>query len=762
MIANPSPDGGTALDLRRYAWNAGLHLAILTNFAESIVYDATIPVHCGDDATTALIATIPVDRYAEQWDRIAAIISRECVLQGSIGLFLGERRGIEGATGVGPVLRSELEEWRLLLAKRIALRNHGLSSDAINEVVQYILTRILFLRIVEDRGIGLYGSLIRVTEGGSAWGRLCGLFRFAEDEYGGGLFRFTERKGTEESIDALILTLAVDDDVIKTIITRLSPPQSPYEFSVIPARVLAEVFSPFLGSVIRLTSGYHAIVEERPEIRKAGGPSCTPQEVAGYMVGRTLSELVKGKTPRDIADLPVLDPACGSGLFLVMAYEFLLDWHLGWYKENLVPGISGDYSRENIRDFLPGLYEDSDADHALPVVCCKGREGDTSREGMHWKLASGERTRILLTTIFGVDIDPGAVETTRLLLLVTLINDMDQGGLPLPDLSGTIRCGNSLVGPDIFDDPDASLIDPRSRERLRVFDWEAAFPGIMASEGFSAVTGHLPMFRRESLKWEKEYLEKRYMTWPGTPDLYHCFVERGISLLRPGGLFSAIFPDGWLRADNGTKLRMFLGGYAIREIIDFSDPGARRGDLLQPCILRAAKEAPGTSLSVVLGEIPKTGSFEDYLETHRYTVQWSLIGQGSWILPDTRVQDLVRKVRNIGTPLGEYVMGGVYRGVRIDPRSALFIDNETKKRLIAEDPDAVAIIRPFLSEEGLRRYLPPEAKRLPDCCPTRNGHEKVSGSVQAPPAAETGGGTKEKRSERRGRGTNKAGPTSMV
>ena len=181
-------------------------------------------------------------------------------------------------------------------------------------------------------------------------------------------------KGTEESTDALILTLAVDDDVIKTIITRLSPPQSPYEFSVIPARVLAEAFSPFLGSVIRLTSGYHAMVEERPEIRKAGGPSCTPQEVAGYIVGRTLSELVKGKTPRDIADLPVLDPACGSGLFLVMAYEFLLDWHLWWYKENLVPGISGDYSRETIRDFLPGLSEESDADHALPVICCKGRE----------------------------------------------------------------------------------------------------------------------------------------------------------------------------------------------------------------------------------------------------------------------------------------------------------------------------------------------------------------------------------------------------
>ncbi|MCE5297678.1 MAG: Eco57I restriction-modification methylase domain-containing protein [Methanoregulaceae archaeon] len=713
MIGNPSAaDPGTAgglLDLRRYAWNAGLKLAILTNFGESAIYDATIPVQCGDDAAIARIARVAVDQYAEKWDRIAAVISRECVLGGSPGLFLKERGVEKGAAGIRQLLLGDIEEWRLLLAKRIALRNHGLSAGAINEAVQQLLSRILFLRIAEDRGIGQYGILRRVIEGGSAYGRLCGLFRYAEDEYGGGLFRFSEGTGTDEPSDDLTLTLSVDDESIKKIITRISPPESPYEFSVIPAQILAEVFSPFLGKVIRLTTGHQAFVEERPEIRAAGGPSGTPREIAAYIVRETLFELVKGKTPRDIAGLRVLDPACGSGLFLVMAYEFLLDWHLRWYTENLVPVIGrANFTLDNTLGFLPGPGKEGDTAPPLPIIRCTERGGNSSREEITWRLTAGERKRILLATIFGVDIDRRAVGTTRFLLLVKLMEDMDHGGLPLPDLSGNIRCGNSLVGPDIFNDPDASLIDPRSWERLHVFDWEAAFPGIMKSGGFDMVTGHPPHFRRESLKGEKEYLEKRYRIFPGTADLYHCFVEKGIMLLRPGGQFSAILPDAWLRADNGTKLRSFLRGFGIREIIDTGNRGGGWDGLLQSCSIRAVKEAPGPSLSVVQGEIPEPGTAEGYLETHRYTLPMSRLGEGRWILSDTRVQDLVSKVQKAGTPLGEYVMGALCPGIRIGNCSALIIDEETKKRLIEEDPESAAIIRPFLSCKGLQRYLPPD------------------------------------------------------
>ncbi|MDD1705890.1 MAG: restriction endonuclease subunit R, partial [Methanoregulaceae archaeon] len=573
MVGNHSAAGlfsaKTVLDLRRYAWSAGLRLAIFTNFGESAVYDATIPVQYGDDEATARIATVTADQFVERWDRIVGLISRECVLRGSRDISLQEKGDEEKECGVGQMLSADLEEWRLHLAKRIALRNHGLSAESINEVVQHIITRILFLRIAEDRGIGQYGQLCRVTEGGFAYGRLCGLFRHAEDEYGKGLFCFGEGTHTNESADTLTLTLLIDDEPIKNIITQLSPPKSPYEFSVIPAQILAEAFSLFLGKVIRLTPGNHALVEERPEIRKAGGPSGTPREIAEYIVRKTLDERVTGKTPRDLAGIHVLDPACGSGLFLVNAFEYLLDWHLSWYTDNLVPAIErGDSSPGEIGGFLHGPEKEGEPGRVLPVTRSRGSEGNSIREETIWELTADERKRILLAMIFGVDIDMRAVQTTRLLLLVKFIESFDNnGGLPLPDLSGTIRCGNSLVGSDIVEDPDASLIDPRSRERLRVFDWEDAFPGIMASGGFDAVVGHLPRFRRETLRGEKEYLEKRYRTYSGTAELYHCFIEKGISLLRPGGQFSAILPDAWLRADHGTMLRVFLGGLGIREII---------------------------------------------------------------------------------------------------------------------------------------------------------------------------------------------------
>jgi hypothetical protein len=695
-------EAGAALNLRRFAWNSGVKLAILTNFGESAVYDTTIPVWEGDDDTTALIASVTFDQYIGEWERITSIFSRDNVLRGSIERLLNEKGISREVVAVGTMLRADIEAWRLLLAKRIALHCHRLSADAINELVQYLLIRILFLRIAEDWGIGQYGLLMRVTEGGSAYGRLCGLFKFAGDEYGGSLFRFGDADDQGEPPDTLTLGLPIDDETVKKIITRLSSRESPYEFSVIRAEVLAEVFSAFLGSVIRIAAGYQAVVEERSEVLMSDSNSGTPREIAEYMVDRTLSGLVNGKSPPDIPDLHVVDPACSSGMFLIMAYEYLLDWHFRWYVENLVPILK--CGTDNPGDFQPESWGGGFGNHSLPVTCCRGIRGGSLQEKMTWRLTPGERARILCSMISGVDIDRRAVLTTRFLLLVKLIED--EGGIPLPDLSATIRWGNSLVASDIFFDPDASLIDPRSRQRLLVFDWEKAFPSVMAQGGFDAVIGHLPGMRLESVRGEKEYLEKRYTTFPGTKDLYHCFVERGISLLRPEGLFSAILPDTWLRADSGAKLRAFLEKVAIREIIDL---GTGTRGIPHLCMIRVQKDAPGSSVSVVRGEVRGTLTFEEYLEAYRYTIPRDRLSRKGWNLSDTRVSDLVRKIQVTGTPLGEYVMGAIDSGIRI--RSAFVIDQETKKRLIDEDPGSAAVLKPLLSCEGLKRYLPPDSTK---------------------------------------------------
>lgn len=710
MVTDCSPADESAFLLIRYAWNAGLDLAILTNFRESALYNTTTPVQCRDDVAGALITRLGIGQYEEHWDHIAALLSREGITQDSIGLFL-KGQGIRETSRIGEVLWKDLEAWRAHLAKKIALHNHGVTEDSLSDLVHALLIRILILRIIEDKGLGQEGVLMRVTGGGSAYGRLCGLFRYACEEYGGGLFCCSERGERLESPESMIFSLSVDDDTIKNIIARLSPEKGPYEFSVIPARVLASVFSPYLGSVIRIRNGHQAVIEECSEFRKYGIPSPVPCEMAEYVVRRTLSNLVKEKTVQELQHLHLLDPACGSGLFLVMAFEFLLEWHRAWYFRNLLPVLKqGNFSHDDIQPFLPEGAERKGADLILPFMIIHGTEGIHPVKQLTIRLTPAERRRILLSILSGVDIDRRAVEITRVLLLVALMEGGDRQGLPLPDLSSCIRCGNSLVGPDFLDDPETALIGPGTRERIGVFDWDSAFPRIIGSGGFDGIIGSFPAHRCESLKGEMGYLEKHYRCYPQSGELYPCFVEKGIFLLKQGGLLSAAFPDVWLRSKQGSKLRHFLSGSGIQEIIA---PGIReRENLLIPrtCIVTVAKEEPGASISVVQGVIPATGNFVEYLNKNRYCIPRWRIGQGSWILADTCTQDLVSKIQGEGTPLAAYVMGALSRGIKRADDSPLLIDSVSKKRVIAEDMESATIIRPFLTPERLKRYyfLPPK------------------------------------------------------
>lgn len=189
----------------------------------------------------------------------------------------------------------------------------------LNFAVQATLDRIIFLRICEDRGIEPLNRLQGVTNGAGIYARLAQIFRQADDRYNSGLFHFRAEKTRAGSPDEFTLALRIDDKPLKEIINGLYYPQSPYEFSVLPADILGQVYERFLGKVIRLTSGGQARVEEKPEVKKAGGVFYTPTYIVEYIVKQTLGDLCEGKTPKDVAKLKVLDPACGSGSFLIGA-----------------------------------------------------------------------------------------------------------------------------------------------------------------------------------------------------------------------------------------------------------------------------------------------------------------------------------------------------------------------------------------------------------------------------------------------------------
>ena len=298
-----------AFQLRRYAWSAKLPLSVLTDFHEFAVYDCRQKPDQTDKASVGRILYIKYTEYLERWDEIASVFSKEAILKGSFDSFALKSKTKKGTTEVDDAFLNEIEKFRDLLAHNIALRNSGLSQRELNFAVQRIIDRLIFLRICEDRGIENYGRLQAHLNGANIYQRLRTLFREADEKYNSGLFQFKEEKGRTEAPDNITLDLTIDDKVLKDIIQNLYYPDSPYEFSVLPADILGQVYEQFLGKVIRLTAGHQAKVEDKPEVKKAGGVFYTPTYIVDYIVKNTVGKLLEDKTPKQASVLRILDPA---------------------------------------------------------------------------------------------------------------------------------------------------------------------------------------------------------------------------------------------------------------------------------------------------------------------------------------------------------------------------------------------------------------------------------------------------------------------
>ena len=438
---NLRDDTGPAFQLRRYAWSAKLPLSILTDFDEFAVYDCRVRPEKTDKASHSRILYLKYTDYTDRWDEIAGIFSRDAILKGSFDKYVESNKAKKGTTEVDTAFLQEIERWRELLARNIALRNPDISQRELNFAIQQTIDRIVFLRICEDRGVENYGQLMALQNGNNVYERLFKLFYKADEKYNSGLFHFRKEK-ERTSFDNLTPFLKIDDNLLKDIFNNLYYPESPYEFSVLSADILGQVYEKFLGRVIRLTAGHQAKIEEKPEVRKAGGVYYTPVYIVDYIVKNTVGKLVEGKKAGPgggVSHLKILDPACGSGSFLIGAYQFLLDWHRDQYLN--------DNPEKWSKGKTPRIYQ--------------------SHKG-EWRLTTDERKRILLNNIYGVDIDHQAVEVTKLSLLLKVLEGEDEQSIGkqmkmfqervLPDLSNNIKCGNSLIGPDFYENQQKKYI----------------------------------------------------------------------------------------------------------------------------------------------------------------------------------------------------------------------------------------------------------------------------------------------------------------
>ncbi|HPY73273.1 MAG: TaqI-like C-terminal specificity domain-containing protein [Methanothrix sp.] len=596
---NLENDVRAAFQLRSYAWSAGLPISLLTDFEEFSIYDCRIEPSNYDSPRVGLLRHFTYDKYVDHWDEIAALFSREAVLGGSLERYIESKKKARGTITVDEAFLREIDSWREILAKNIHRNNPDLTVRELNSSVQNTIDRIVFLRICEDRGIERFGQLKdRLTGETTIYTRLIELFRQADEKYNSGLFHFKEESGRGEP-DRLTPSLKIDDVVLSEMIEKLYPPESPYRFSVIPAEILGHVYEQFLGKVISLGEDGGVEVEYKPEVRKAGGVYYTPTYIVEYIVEKTVGKLLAGQTPTTVSELRILDPACGSGSFLIGAYQRLLDWHLEWYTSHLVPHLAAgkaESSRE-VQALLPpggpagagavgnaagaakrrgrGRPRKSSA-AASPCAANGQRAGSFpifQAAGGEWRLATAERKRILLNNICGVDIDLQAVEVTKLSLQLKVLEGENQETLSqqltlfkeraLPDLGENIKCGNSLIDPDFYDG-QTSLFDEEEMYRVNAFDWEAEFPEIMGRGGFDAVIGNPPYItisgkQNSHVSFDvKNYAIARYKSAEYKVNYFSLFIEKGIKLLSDGSRLGFIVPRAFMDNNYFKKLRKII------------------------------------------------------------------------------------------------------------------------------------------------------------------------------------------------------------
>jgi type I restriction-modification system DNA methylase subunit len=535
-------DTHPAYQLRRYGWSAKLPLSILTDFEEFAVYDCRVKPVKTDNAATARIMYLTYTDYIERWDELQGIFSPESIKTGSFDKYAQTTKAKRGTAEVDNAFLQEIERWRDLLARNFALRNN-LTQRELNYAVQLTIDRLIFLRIAEDRSIEPYGQLKDLLKADNIYPNLVQLFARADDRYNSGLFHFKAEKSRATEVDSLTPNLTLDNKVLTDVFKNLYYPDSPYEFSVLPADILGQVYEQFLGKVIRLTSGGRAKVEEKPEVKKAGGVYYTPTYIVDYIVKQTVGKLFEGqqlgaKGYGLVGGFRILDPACGSGSFLLGAYQYLLDWYLEQYRQS-----PNKWSRGQ----NPRLYE---------------------RGNGEWQLTIAERKRILTTHIYGVDIDPQAVEVTKLSLLLKVLED-DKSVTQqltlfqervLPDLDSNIKCGNSLIGPDYYASNPTQMGmfgDEEEFYRVNAFDWQAEFKEIMQAGGFDAVIGN-PPYGALLYQDETDYLLNKTVLQNYQLDTYLIFIEKALFLVKQRGLIGQIIPNTWLSNLTSVQVRKYL------------------------------------------------------------------------------------------------------------------------------------------------------------------------------------------------------------
>lgn len=587
---------------QNYIYNFRLWVGVLCDFENFIVFVVGGEPSKESPAPPANGWRLHYLDYEAKAEAIWDLFARDNVANGSLERFAQSqpkivRKGKQGwllkpdrTQSVDAKFLSYLEEQRARLAKDLHdLNDIGWNERDLNEATQRVIDRILFQRICEDRSIDAGKTLRDMLDAwdrrdrpqGELWRALVANFRHLHRTFNGGIYG--RARSQPHFVDRLNLSEVWLSDFIET----LTADDSTYLFGIIPVEILGSVYERFLGSVVQPDGS----VVPKPEVRKAGGVYYTPKHIVDHIVEITVGKLLEGRSPKEAARLKILDPACGSGSFLLRAFERICEHYVSWFTA---------HPSEQQKQF-----------------CYTDVNGDL-------RLTTGLKRSILTNNIFGVDIDPQAVEVTQMSLYLQVLEGENTQTLQsdhrlfpsetyLPDLDDNIKFGNSLIEPSVL-----RGVAHTEEERIVVspFNWAEAFPSIIKKgRGFDAVIGNPPYLNIDDT-WGAGDIRLKCIK-AAFPDVYNdktdilfYFFHKGLQLSKQHVAY--IVSRAFLEAFKADKLRAWIAqNSTVDQLIDFRN--------------RHIFEGVGITTAIVHLEKPK--------ETKRHGVVYQLLQEGAALSP---------------------------------------------------------------------------------------------------------------------------------
>lgn len=664
-------DRDPALQARRYGWNAGHKIVLLTNFEYLCVYDCTFKISESDTVNTGLYRKYHFEDFEAKYSEIYELISQENVYNGKFDEYLNRNFQANNryTQELDETFLDLLNLWRVEIGVYLFNKDEKYHNiEKLNDIVQDFLNQVIFLRICEDRNLPLYKKLYDTVEDQDELKEeLTKLIKDADKRYNSGLF-----SGTDIIFD-------LDNVIILHMILSLYYPLSSFMFDIIEPSLLGKVYEQFLTKQLTIIDDNLELVDKKEY--KDRSIVSTPVHVVRYMVKEALEEKCINKTPEQILKLRIADIACGSGVFLEEAFQFLQDYCMNWYLNN-------------------------NPSHLIEL------------ENGKYKLPLNEKKDLLINCIYGVDIDSHAVQVCKFSLLIKLIEDETDPSvrnvLPiLPNLDSNILIGNSLIERDDLNTSNLELIT-----RIRPFNWK----NINNGEQFDIVIGNPPYVKTEDLhllETEEEmavYKHKYKDVVRKQFDKYFLFIKKAISLIKSDGVMEFIVPNKFWKIDAGEKLRDFLS-QRISKIDDFGSLQLFSGKTIYSSIIKCSNNTDSCEYAVV----DKNAESLWAGKVNNYTViKNSELSEKPWLLlSDLQLMELMQKINNHSIELGSIV--DIFNGIQtsaeqppvywfgadeiIEERKDSYIINKFEKQYEIEKH----ILKPYFkptkqSEKGLTTY----------------------------------------------------------